>query len=300
MATYPQSTSGLSYITYPAGPTAAALTLTANAAAHTKGTYAQFVASTTFASNSVHVEVPQTVASANGFLFDIATGAAASEVVVIPNILAEGCSTSTSLCGAESLAFNLSVAGSTRLSARCQCTTGGLTMAVALTLIAAGSVPGITSFTNDGANTATSTGVSIDPGGTANTKGAYTQLSASTGAVTQFYALSMTTGSNTTRANDAIWAIDLATGAGGAEVVLVPDLRSSSGTGGLVLMLTMVPRAYSDMIYIAASTRTALRASCSTNNATDRLFKAAMLSGTAPSEVSSTVTDSPALGCVAS
>lgn len=295
MATYPQSAVGLNYITYPAGPTAAGSTVTGGAGANTKGSYTQFVASTTFASNRLHIDVPQTNTTSQGYLLDIATGAAASEVVVLPNVLAGSLLNTAPLMGAETIDFNLAIASSTRVSARCQCSLGSGALTMALTLVAAGYVPGLASFTTDGVSG--STGTTIDPGGTANTKGAYAQLSASTATITQFYAISLSVGGNTTRTNSATWAIDLATGAAGSEVVLVPDERASAG-GGANPMLVMVPQGYSDMTYIAASTRIAMRASCGTNNATDRVFKAVFIYGRAPSEPSGTGTEFPSIGLV--
>lgn len=283
MAYYPQNATGLNYISYPAGPTPVGLALTANASANTKGAFAQFVASSTFTSNAINVVVANTSAATGRlYLFDIATGGSGSETVVIPNLNAEGVSTTNSVYPSGLYPFPLAIASSTRISARCQCSTGGVAMNVQITLIAAGGVSGIAAFTNYGGDTADSSGAQIDPGGTVNTKGAYTQLTASSSDVAQWMSAQFTYG-HSTYAN-VFWLADLATGAAASEVVLVPDMLLTSAF--ISSQPDIQPRATPMLTYIAASTRIAARASCTSNTATARLFDLVLMTGVAPSEPS--------------
>lgn len=278
MTFYPQSASGLNYITYPAGPTAAGTTITSGAA-NTKGSYTELAASSAFACNGVYIEVlASTLSTGRRFLLDIATGAAASESVVIPNIIVEGGLGTSSLQGGVTIYFPLAIASGTRISARCQDSTGSGTIIMAITLIAAGDTPGCAAFTANGANTGTSAGASIDPGGTVDTKGAYTELVASTAAVSQYAVLVIHGAANSAPAGYQ-WAIDIATGAAASEVVLAPDLRNGTSTSG-----GKIARSFSFPTYIAASTRIAVRASCNGNDATDRLFQCALYTSVAPAE----------------
>src|SRR4029077_8721859 len=135
---YPQTAAGLNYITYPAGPTVAGTTVTANAAADTKGSYAQIVASSAFACNSVIIDVQFTAAAVGRqYRLDIATGAALSETVVVADLLAEGTNAATSVIGGT-YTLPLAIPSGTRISARCQCSTGAATLSVTITLISAG------------------------------------------------------------------------------------------------------------------------------------------------------------------
>ncbi len=142
--------------------------------------------------------------------------------------------------------------------------------------------PGIATAVTYGADTSDSGGASVDAGGSADTKGSYTELSASTSAVIQALLMMMTGAGNGAPASNR-WAVDLATGAGGAESVLIPDLRLSIGSSPQVL----VPKSYEALTYIAASTRLAARAASQITDATDRLIDVAVLTGTAPVESSS-------------
>jgi hypothetical protein len=285
MAHYPQSTSGLAYITYPVGPAVAGVTLTADGANHTKGLYSEIAASTAFACNSAVVMVTL-VTNTDGtqYLFDIATGAGGAESIKLPDLLTDNPAGDAS-AGHGSYAFPLAIAASTRIAGRVQCSTGASVLHVAITLIAAGDTAGICSFVNYGSVTADSGGTSVDPGGSANTKGStYSQITASTSAVTQSLTWMFSLGGNTAP-QTALWAVDIATGAGGAEVVLIPDSRMSARS--LVAasgVLMVAPRSYTVLTYIPASTRIAVRASSNITDATDRLFDIAMIAGTAPAE----------------
>lgn len=284
MTYYPQSAVGLNYITYPPGPTAVPATVTSDAAANTKGLYTELAASTAFACNSIYVEITtSTLSTARRFLLDIAVGAASSEAVVIPNIIVEGGLSGSSPKGGFSAFFPLAIASGARISARCQDSSGGGTLSVAVTLIAAGDTPGCAAFTAHGADTATSNGVQVDPGATINTKGAYAELSASLGANAQYAVMIFHSNANTAPAS-ANWSVDLATGAALSEADLVKDVRFSMGAGNEGFLSA---KSYSFPTFIASGTRVSMRASCSVNDATDRLFRAALYTSVAPAEPSS-------------
>lgn len=282
MSHYPTSTVGNNYITYPAGPAVVGTTLTANASNNTKGSYAEIVASTSFATTHVHVKVLNGAAAAREYLFDIATGAAASETVVLPNMLAESYSSlSTNYAHRVYNDVPLVIGNATRISGRCQCSTGSAAMTVAITAITTSGTFGQSSFTNIGSDTSTSTGVNLDPGGSANTKGSYVELTASTAADYSWLLVMLVRGSSTYAT--CAWAADLATGAGGAEVVLIPDMRASlasdSGTRG-----SMAPTGYPFLTFIASGTRVSGRSSCNITTATSRIITMALLAISAPTE----------------
>lgn len=282
MACYPQSAAGLNYITYPVGPAVAAIALTADAAANTKGAYTTIAASTAFTCNRVgFVIVSCSNTNSLNFLCDVATGAGGAEVIVIPDILAANYNAAASFptCLVD---IPLAIPSGTRIAGRCACTTGGSGLNVGITLTAAGGCPSPTTYLNYGAVAGDSGGTGVDPGGVANTKGAYSEITASTSAVAQVLLVMwhnrVNTGSQTIQDR-----LDIATGAGGAEVVLIPDLflvgRATAG-------ISLAPLTYTFLTYIPASTRIAARASCNITDATDRLLDVALLAATAPAEAS--------------
>lgn len=277
MAHYPQSATGLNYVTYPAGPTpnpGAGLTA---GSANTKGSYTELTSSSGFECNSVRIKI-QFCATTNAyFLFDLATGAAAAETVVVPNMTAENNGGSTEATGLYDLP--LKIASGTRIAARCQSQTGSATMDIRLTLVAAGDTPGPTTYTAYGVSTANSQPTLVDPGGVADTKGSYSEIAASTSAVTQILVPMFNILGNGALTS-AVQLVDIATGAAASEVVLIPDISLSYSSGSD----SLDQRSYTFLTYIAASTRIAARASSQITDATDRRVFLGLLAATAPAE----------------
>jgi hypothetical protein len=267
---YPQSAVGLNYVGYPVGPSVTPATITSAGSVNVKGLYTEIVASTGFTCNRVFFRIVNTTSTAGRlYLFDMATGAGGAETVILPNMSAEtAAGASFTAVGGEH--FPIGIASGTRIAVRCQAS-GAISQTgrVGITLEAAGDVVGITNpWVNYGVDTSTSNLTSIDPGGSANTKGSYTQLTASTSAIIQ--ALTLQVGHlGNTAPTAAFWLVDIATGAAASEVVLIPD-SSASNPGPINGEIDQRWRMF--LTYIAASTRIAARASCSITDATDRLI----------------------------
>jgi len=133
-------------------------TLTANSTAHTKGAFAQAIASTSANASLLGILVSGVATSATNTatLLDIATGASGSETVIIENI-AIGASTGTYF------EVPFKIASGTRISARIQSVvTGGKTAVINVFLMDAGDyATAPTSVDTIGAATAASKGVSF-------------------------------------------------------------------------------------------------------------------------------------------
>lgn len=292
MAGWPTSTSGLNYITYPVGPTPLGTTVTASGSTNTKGSYTELAASTPFTATAIVVTVQfagDSAASGYAFLLDIATGAAASESVLIPDLMVNGqvATGSSNLGSFAQFTIPIAIASGTRLSARCACNTASKSLGVVVTLLSTNGLPGMTAALQSyGVTAASSRGTAIDPGGSTNTKGSYTQLTASTSAVSQWLMLIVGWGANTAPST-ARWYLDIATGGAGSETVLIPDIPVTMG--GQSPNFAILPVSQAWLTYIASSTRIAVRASCSINDATDRKLDVAILTGTAPTESGSSV-----------
>ena len=243
------------------------LTLTSGAA-NVKGAYFQLTASTPEAVKIVNYTAGP-ANSARRWLTDIATGAGGAEVVVIANIYNSNAGDNDQ--PTMFVDIPISIASSTRIAARTQNAGGVFTMDVSLVLVG-----GTITCTTEtyGADTANSDGTAVDAGAVANTKGLYAQLTASTGITVEFLNILVGLGANTlpVRAN---FALDIATGAGGAETVVVPDLFFTTDLGDNVM-----PPGWGFPLSIASGTRIAARIASQTTDATDRVIKVEVIGST--------------------
>lgn len=249
----------------------AGTTVTANAAANTEGSYAQLIASTAFDARWVLVYLDDQSAQAD-YLVDLAVGAAASEQIVAADLLASAGQTNAAM--PHPYLLPLWIPAGSRLAARCQSSTGGADIKVSAHLFTTGFMPSspLSILDTYGAAAADSGGVSVDPGGTINTKGAWSELTASTTRSARFLWLALGNQINTVR-SEGFFLIDVGVGAGGSEQVILPNLRAAglAGPDGMgPFVIGPLP------VMIPSGVRVAARAQCSINDATDRLFDAVL------------------------
>jgi len=99
--------------------------LTSNVAANTKGAYAQLIASTV--GRNTYLILWARLVGTDSFLIDLSIGAAGAEVVLIPNIPAFQPAASIDKI---IYAGKVDIAAGSRIAARCQDASGGLTCRV--------------------------------------------------------------------------------------------------------------------------------------------------------------------------
>lgn len=242
---------------------------------NTKGSYFQLVASSGIDSAKFWVYL-LSQGGAVSSLWDVSIGAAASEVVLIADMLTQTGSSQRCI-GTSSAQYFADIASGTRIAARMQNNSVFTAQTIAMMLVG-DATEGLATPTTYGALTGTSHGTQVDPGATANTKGTYVEITASTGALHQYITTLFGNNVNTTPQLN-IWAADVSIGAAASEVVILPDIKFIADT-------------VSDNIYpagtfwhtddIPASTRLAVRAATDTNNATDRLFDVVLICGEVP------------------
>lgn len=244
--------------------TSTGTTITASGSTHTKGSWTELIASTGAHAGWIYITMGDE--SAEEYLVDIGIGGSGSEVVLIPN-LADAVRTAY---GQYAYMFPVDIPAGSRLSARCQCLTGSATIKVAALIASSGFLPSapLGIVTDLGANTADSGGTSVDCGGSANTKGAYSQLVASTTYPISFLSFSLGNGSNTGRTS-AGFLIDVAVGGAGSEQIVIPNIYAWAD-GPRNQMLPHTTPLYP--VAIPAGSRIAVRAQTTTTDATDRLF----------------------------
>lgn len=237
--------------------------LTSNASANTKGAYAEITASSPIAAHAIVVIIRAGVlSSGEDYLIDLATGAAAAEVVLVNNLLI----TSATAAMVFSVLLPVSIPSGTRISARCQANVGSETCSISIVLIASTGT-NITAVETAGANTADSGGTTVDPGTTINTKGSYAELIASTAVAYEWLAISVGNITNVIRgAMDTL--LDIATGAAASETVIIDNLYMRVPAVGARQPL---PHWFVIPVNIPAGSRIAARSQCSINTATTRL-----------------------------
>jgi hypothetical protein len=248
--------------------------ITAAGSANTKGLYG---ASGAFASTSypaawalVSMMRPS---SAADYLVDVSVGAASAEQVVIANLPYSN-NIVTSPTAANYL-LPLSIPAGSRVAARCQSNTAGATIDVQVNLFAPmfGGERGLGRVETCGANTGTSLGTTI-PGHTsvANTKGTWTELIAATSFPYRWVCLGITH-TNAVATGTCSFVLDIGVGAGGSEVVVVPNLCV-----GVQATIDAVPNGgRSFPLSIPAGTRVSARVSCSVTTASERDLEVVLL-----------------------
>ena len=220
--------------------------------ANTKGAYSQLVASTASDTSWMTVCIYSGGTSAFTTAIDIAVGAAGSEKVIAANLIDPTISVGASIV----YSFPMQIPAGTRIAARSQGDTATQTTDVHIVLHDGSftQMEGIAGVDSIGFLTASSKGTTIDPGGTANTKGAYSQLSAST-AVDYMGLMIAIDPLGASPATAGTVLLDIAIGAAASEKIIIPDLFFFHG------LTVITPRVFGPFfVPISAGTRIAARA----------------------------------------
>ena|ERR1035437_3446893 len=244
--------------------TSGAVALTGGGA-NVKGAWSQLIAATARDATGIFVSLGRTANFGDNALVDIGIGAAASEQVLVPNLFRYNAADSAE--DAYTGVIPIAVPTGSRLSARCQSpTTASVTACAMLVEEGFASPAGQSRVTAYGALTATSLGTSV-PCTTVNTKGAWTQLTASTGNQCSGLLLSVSTIWPGTNSFQAV-LLDLGIGAGGSEQTILGNLPIGGGyfsSSGATVTRT---RYYYFPLVIPAATRIAARAQNATGIST--------------------------------
>lgn len=244
------------------------LAVTGAGSTNTKGSWTELIAATARDAFAVLVNLHRGGVSAVDVLVDIGIGGAGSEQVLIPNLKGDvGTSLTTR---AHPLVIPIQVPKGSRISARVQATSASVSTRMQVFMLSGGwaGQPGMGRVTDYGTNTADSGGVAIDPGAVLNTKGSWTQITASTTKPGRHLLIGIGNGLNSARvATD--WLLDVAIGGSGSEQIILADCHVEAAASDDLPGPTYIgPFPFS----IPAGTRIAARSQCSINDANDRLF----------------------------
>lgn len=241
-------------------------TVAAPAGLNTKGLYTELSASTTFDSSRLYF-VNRSQNTVSKCLLDISTGAAGVETVRCADIMLQ-----RGVGGQDSnmiLPLNIDIPSGTRIAMRMQ---SSVTITTVAPYLIQEDVP-LASISNPvtyGSNLTTSGGVTVDTGAVVDTKGAYSQITAST--TVDIDAIACIHGMNNTLPANAGFKTDIATGAAGSETIVAPDFSWTTTALGLY-----IPNVFQFNLVIPSGTRLAVRAQSTTTNATDRVYEAIII-----------------------
>lgn len=230
------------------------------------GSYVEITSSTGIACEEITVHVvPTSIGGGVTSILEIASGPASSEVPLfeLPLIGSSG--------GADqyyTVTFPYSISSGTRLAARLKASSGTRTADVSVAISSDNSYGTGLAATLIGQSG--TQGTTIDPGGTANTKGSWTELVASSPHDFDFLYVLVGNNANSV-ATAASWLIDIGTGAAASETVAIEDVPH------LVTIFEAGFTVYPIRAPIASGTRIAARAQCSITDATDRLIDVTVL-----------------------
>jgi hypothetical protein len=243
--------------------------------ANTKYSWVELIASTSFPASGLIVTIGyRNVAN---FLIDVGIGAAGSEITIINDLLAS-IMTGTGLAKASSMFFPISIPAGTRIAARCQSSsTSNKNCGVAVQIVGGGFVhpSPFSRVITYGADTGTSRGVNVDPGSSADTKGAWVEISAATSDILKALLVRFGDGGST-RGSLKQGLLDVGIGAAGSEIVAIPNIHflhsyySSSAYGFSPDCSVLFP------VSIPSGYRLAVRAQSQETNATYRKFDVAL------------------------
>lgn len=219
-------------------------TVTGSGTAHVKGAWSQLVASTAGESHLMKLFVvsTQTSTANSATLMDIGIGGAGSEKVIVPNLgvgFALLALTSGSAQAGAEYTIPVQIPSGTRVAARLQALrTAPQTASVAMDLMGGqppGGFPSGAAVDTYGADTATSNGVVLTGAAVAPTKGAWSEIVAST--PNAIKGLMISPQGNTGILASVSSVIDIGVGAAGSEIVVVPDIVVVCGTAEFLVVM---------------------------------------------------------------
>lgn len=246
-------------VTKDAAGSSGALVATASATVSTKGAWTQMLAATAIESSWMTVHLSALSATAR-YLVDIGIGAAGAEQTVIANIPVNGNSTNASLM----ISLPLAIPPGVRVAYRCQCSVASGTLRAQVVLSQGGmnQAPPLGRATTWGPSLGTTRGALVDSGATANTKGAWSQITATTEHSIRWLCVCFMHAAITVAGIHVL--TDIGIGAAGAEGIVVPDLFMYYTTSAE----TVLTGAICIPVNIPAGVRIAARMQANITNAT--------------------------------
>ncbi len=239
----------------------------------TRGAWVEFIASTSETSNLLMVSMQGNAQKYEGSVC-LAIGASGSEVQQFKIPFWPGGTAGTT----SSFLIPLTIASGSRVSLSYDSVTANnITARAIIHLFSADNLyKGNSIFSTDLAADG-GRGIAIDPGSTANTKGAWTEIDASAAGDADWALVHIGPNENASMGLLTRWLVDIGTGGSGAESAIITDLGFGQDTQENGHCYYMIP------LTIASGDRISVRAACTNTDATDRLIDVVLLGfGTDP------------------
>lgn len=241
--------------------------------ANTKGSWYELTAATTLEAVGIIVEVVAQSQEIESALFDIAIGGVGNEIVILENLTHSQGSVGNGHFMPAVYEFPITIPKGTRISVRSQSTfsgSSGVHLGIKLLQGGFGQNSPLAGVLTYGANIGTSQGVYVYPSATIDTKGSWFEIIPSLDIAAKGLILGINSLDDNDRAS-AEWSVDVGAGSSGNEEVLVSDflLRCHSNTDIIIPINSPFIA-----IQIPKSTRISVRAACTINSASDKVFSA--------------------------
>lgn len=241
------------------------------AIANAKGAYEQIIAATPFDISHLYLEVDPDSTGSTGLsgLLDIAIGGAGSEKIIVPDLIIPR---NTTRSRASHVILPLTIPAGVRMAMRGQENSSARRVEMKMLGFGQGFMPSQTfqRMTAYGVDLTASRGQLVDAGATFDTKGAYTQIVASTTRPMRAFMLGIG-GQTAVRTAVADFLVDVAVGAAGQEKIIAPDLIAQHDFNYPHWSGAWQGPYYCD---VPSGSRLAVRAACNTATAVERTLYA--------------------------
>ena len=247
------------------GTTSRGKVVTASGSTNTKGSPTELIASTAYEASGVYVNVHSNTGATQIFM-DLMIGAS-TEDIIVPDLVFSR----SNQINMDRVYLPIKIPKGSRVSARTQGSVASSLLYVMLQLIpSAPTYPaGFGRCTAYGLTAASTTMTSVDAGGTADTEGAWTQITASTTNPIRSMIVGVGPGSDITTGALCYFQLDIGVGSA-TEAAIISDMSLVRETA------SDQPKPIYHGPYpcnIPAGTRLAARAQCSVNTAGDRVIE---------------------------
>jgi len=239
--------------------------------AGSKGSYAELISAANNRDgdwNGFWIFLKKNGSGMNNHAVDFAVGAGGSEQVVMADFKYSAKNT----VGTTGIFVPLRIPGGTRVS--CAIASAGTETIEVQAVGVAGAFSSLPAFGNMdamGITVSNGDGVDIDPGGTINTKGAYSQIIAST--LHHYKHLIVCIGNSDNQGGTLTHHLmDFAVGAASSEQIFAADIAAVASPQELI-----IPQLQSFPVDIQQGARIAVRTQCTITDATDRLLDIAIM-----------------------
>lgn len=250
--------------------TTSGATVTAPGSINTKGAWAAIGAGSPAGGPGFLVDMLAEPGSGdNTMLVDIGYGGSGAQVVIVPNLIL---TRPTSAVGIRSRIYIPVGVGTDVIWMRWAGSAVSPIITAQVTVFADSgfmAMPGMKA-TDYGTTTASSKGTDVDPGGTANTKGSYAQLTAALTNACRGIILQASFYQSLTAAGSITGALDLAIGGAGSEQIVLPNFLFGTGSVSGSAAHNPYPSIFLP-ISLPVGARLSARMACNVNTASTRV-----------------------------